>query len=656
MKETLAILFALGACPAGWADDLPVLGEDEFFTPLPSVLTAARLVQPINEAPVAMTVIDRGMIEASSATGIPELLRLAPGFQSTYIEGIDAIATYTGFSSQFPSRMQVLVDGRSVYNPALNGVLWASLPLTIDQIERIEVVRGPNAAAYGSNAFLGTVNIITRPPEASAPWTVRVEGADSENFSGEVSHAAQFGDFAYRLTASQLADDGFRNKADDADSSLFNLSTTYRPHISDTWTLGLGLRDTDFDSELFRIPRARTYQSNYQQLSWQRTIDQDEDVRVQFYHQEFDTPDNTSFTEAPYGAIDVDYSMHSHRYDLDVQHRFRATPGWRISWGGGVRSDSVKGAGSFSSSDTLTRDSQRLFANGEWQATDDTVINAGLMGEHFSNIGHFLSPRLAANWHIDTDHTIRSSMAQAYRMPTFYEQYGELRLDPQDPPWPTLTALLGTEDLKPEKIQSIDIGYLFHPASQDFSLETRLYRSLITDVNYQAIDGNPLITQRVLNNGSLTLNGLEVQAKARLDRDTLLHLAYAYADPEGTFYRQITAGGLLYDVKPFTPSVPEHTLTLLASHKLPDQWRLSGTYRYVSEMEWLAEGSLVDSHGRLDLKLTKTFQQDGSDIEFSLNLLNALDERYWEFTYTDAPVNGNLAERELRAQLKMTLN
>lgn len=133
---------------------------------MPTVLSASRLVQPINEVPVAITVIDRELIEASSAVNVAELLRLVPGFQVTYTEGIDAITTYQGFADQLSRRMQVLVDGRPVYNPGISGVIWSALPLTLDEIERIEVVRGANAAAYGSNAFLGTINIITRSPES----------------------------------------------------------------------------------------------------------------------------------------------------------------------------------------------------------------------------------------------------------------------------------------------------------------------------------------------------------------------------------------------------------------------------------------------------------------------------------------------------------
>ena len=93
-----------------------------------------------------MTVIDREMIEASSAINVAEVLRLVPGLQVTYAEGIEALSTYRGYADSYPRRMQVLIDGRSVYDPGLNGTVWSSIPLTLSQIEHIEVVRGSNAA------------------------------------------------------------------------------------------------------------------------------------------------------------------------------------------------------------------------------------------------------------------------------------------------------------------------------------------------------------------------------------------------------------------------------------------------------------------------------------------------------------------------------
>jgi iron complex outermembrane receptor protein len=157
------VLVLLTPClPAAAHAGEGVLSEDAFLDDMPIVLSASRLPQPIENAPIATTIIDRQMIVASGFTEVPDLLRLAPGFIVDYYNGYTQAVGYHTLADRFSRRMQVLVDGRSVYEPGLGAVPWNALALTIDDIERIEVVRGPNAASYGSNSFTSAVNIITR--------------------------------------------------------------------------------------------------------------------------------------------------------------------------------------------------------------------------------------------------------------------------------------------------------------------------------------------------------------------------------------------------------------------------------------------------------------------------------------------------------------
>ena len=133
---------------------LSMLGtEDMYLEDMPVIISATRLSQPLNESPVATTVIDRQMIDASGAQTIPDILRLVPGFTVGYLNGNRPVATYHGHSDRHSSRIQLVIDGRSVYLPTLSGVSWSDLIVSIDDIERLEVVRGPNGSTYGNNAF-----------------------------------------------------------------------------------------------------------------------------------------------------------------------------------------------------------------------------------------------------------------------------------------------------------------------------------------------------------------------------------------------------------------------------------------------------------------------------------------------------------------------
>ena len=138
------------------ADDF--LSEQAYLQDLPVVLSASRLSQPLSEAPNAMTVIDRQMIKASGFRTIPELFRLVPGMYVGNAGANTPIVSLNGISDQYSRRMQVLIDGRSVYLPPFGGVDWPDLPVMIDDIERIEVVRGPAAASHGTNSRAGSVS------------------------------------------------------------------------------------------------------------------------------------------------------------------------------------------------------------------------------------------------------------------------------------------------------------------------------------------------------------------------------------------------------------------------------------------------------------------------------------------------------------------
>lgn len=189
-----------------------VVADDMLFADqeMPMVLSATRLKQAVADAPASMTIIDRQMISQSGIRELPELLKLVPGMVVGYESGWDAFVSYHGTSADKSRRMQVLVDGRSIYQPILAYVDWLGLPLELEDIDRIEVVRGPNAAAYGVNSFLGVVNIITRHP-VDLP-TVRAYsrvGSDGiqDNF---VSASASKGVASWQLSASSRQDGGFK--------------------------------------------------------------------------------------------------------------------------------------------------------------------------------------------------------------------------------------------------------------------------------------------------------------------------------------------------------------------------------------------------------------------------------------------------------------
>lgn len=406
------------------------------------------------------------------------------------------------------------------------------------------------------------------------------------------------------------------------------------------------------------------FRSSYQQLIWEHAISDDQDVRVQAFHNAFQSPDDVTFVDPGSGfPLNIDYSLSTHRYDIEVQHRWSPAEGWRVSWGAGLRRDQASGAGVFDTADEIQRDMARLFANVEWHATPDLAVNAGLMGETFDAFGEYLSPRVALNWQLMTNQTLRVSAARAYRMPTVLEQHGELKVDILlTPASPDAIELLGTADNKPEDVNSYELGYMIELPSVDGNIDLRLFRHEVDHVLYSFRDaGLPGAPLRFDDAGAVSTGGVELQARLRPSTDSLIHLAYAYARAQGGYLFRIDAFGnptpsSRGNPRPAKESVPEHTLTLLGSRRFGDGWQVSGTWNYVSRMEWLGEGFHVDQQSRVDARLSKRLRQENGDIELSLNVQNIFDDPYWEFTpTTGSDVNGNLAERRIYAQVKVSL-
>lgn len=239
-----SLLLALFFSPVLLADDL-FLDRD----PLPQVLTATRLKQSPAAVPGSMTVIDSELINASGARDISELLRLVPGMMVGNINGNQAAVNYHGTNASEARRMQVLIDGRSVYRAGLATVDWSDIPVAMEDIERIEVFRGPNTVSYGANALMAVVNIITRNPADSHGTRLKVTRGQRGINDFYASQGTGWDGGDLRLSLSGQQDDGFdsdRTGADYRDSrrlNRFNLAVSQSLNESQSIDWQLNAKD-----------------------------------------------------------------------------------------------------------------------------------------------------------------------------------------------------------------------------------------------------------------------------------------------------------------------------------------------------------------------------------------------------------------------------
>src|SRR6185369_13369969 len=225
------------------AADPPGLSEKDFIGEVPVVLSVSRLPQPLNEAPGAVSIIDRDMIRRSGARELADVLRLVPGFQTTEVRGGNPVAVYHGTFFENANRIQVLIDGRSVYSPHYTGTASIGMrTVSLEDIERVEVLRGSNSATYGARAALGVINIITRDTADTLGGMAQVNAGQRDLLDGTARVGWGSESASFRLTADSRGDAGFsafdRNRL-----NAVNFRGDMRINAQDTFELRAGASD-----------------------------------------------------------------------------------------------------------------------------------------------------------------------------------------------------------------------------------------------------------------------------------------------------------------------------------------------------------------------------------------------------------------------------
>ncbi len=629
------------------------VSETDYLEDIPVVLSPTRLAQPVTEAPAAVTVIDREMIEASGARQIVDLFRLVPGFTVAYFNGYTPSVTYHGFADEYSRRMQVLIDGRSVYLPSIGGVDWASLPITLDDIENIEVIRGPDSASYGANSFLAVISITTRHAVEDQGTTVHVRSGEHRVRDGVVRFGAGSQSLAYHLTLGYRQDDGFDTRYDTHRTQLLNSRVEYQLGMNDSITTQIGLtggsRQTGDYGDVTDPPRNKGVNSHFEQVHWLHSIDPAQELSLQIYH-------NYNNTSDDYSSLPIDLSLYgigmvqlpisrnitTERYSLELQDTLAPRRNLRLVWGGSTRQDQVTAPGFFYTGNTLKTNVSRLYANLEWHIRPALVTNFGALYEYNDLTGAHLTPRLAANFHLDARQTLRAVISTATRMPTLFEDQGNWKLTyTPDPNHPNIQLadlrILGNDTLKSERILSRELGYLFYWPERGTSLDVKLYDDELRDMirsdyvcenidlqclnAHSGIDNYDNNYQLFMNTDNASVRGLELQLDQQLGAVSRIIFGYA---------RTLIGGDAANH--PNAHSAPVNNLHALLIRRFPGDITASMAYYQVGNMEYLGSGNHTDVQKRLDLRLARTFRHDADKFKIALVVQNLLDP-YQDFIY-----------------------
>ena len=640
--------------------------EEDYFNELPVVLSVTRLRQSQADTPASVNVLDREFIRATGASDIPSLLRYVPGFQVAYILGTQATVTAHGRADDYARDMQVTIDGRSIYDPVFGGVSWQDIKLDLDDIQQIEVVRGPSAPSHGSNAFAGAINITTRHPAQQQGWQLTASSGTGRNNDQHIRYSDNTGKLDFRINASLSEAGGFDTRSDNENSRAVSFRGNYSIDLRNSMELQLGYaggpREAGFVGSAAQ-PSEKVYHINhYQQLEWHRQLSAGEELTLKAYHnyQKKDDHFEADFP-APLGTLAAGYGFSSDRYDLELQHSMQHGDGFRLASGIGGRYERAESVWLFGREEPSRRQ-LRAFSNAEWRPIESLVLNAGLMVEAYSGKKTLFSPRLALNHHLNGSNTLRFSASRAYRLPTLLEDHANVLIYKKDGMVPIDYNFLTLEELEPEDITAFEVGYLGRYTPLSTSLDIRLFheriRNVIPRIKDFGILGPGFIPHpsapgalSYVNDGGIDISGLELNLKFRPLPESMIQFGYSLANARGKQLKLILADGS-EEFTDLRESVPQQAFSLLASYRFANGIELSGGFQYVDPMQWLGGGDAVPATRRLDLRIGKRFHLPGSEIDLELVARN-IDGDDVEFTNAPKAVPPRINNAEDSVMLRV---
>lgn len=502
---TACTLACTGACAQAAGTELETTD-----TSYPIVITPTRLRQSLADVPASVSVITADTLRRFAIASVPDALRLVPGMAVTRATGPDYRIGYHGTNILSPQRMNVMIDGISVYRPALSEVDWTQLPVVIDDIDRIEVTRGPNSAAYGPNSMLAIVNIITKHPKD-------VEGAfasvtvGSQSFVEATARAAwSVGKTTISVTANRVQDSGYdvvsRDDAGHDGTRLHRLSIRSQTDFSETSSLHLQAAVVQGTTQ---VPFADNFQVSYPErhvddvyigASWTQQLAPTHELQLRANHarqsvrQSWRTclptiallPEmftlwraNPLYAEAlvagtiPSGGSPADDALATaaieairrlgarasaptcvtpnqdvtqSRTDIELQDTYVLSEQLRFVAGLGARQQ--RGESQTFLGGARSSNVYWIFGNVEARPKPWLTFNGGGYLERHTLTASTFSPRIAANVHVSPSQTVRLVVSKGTRSPDIFEQRADwtYTFKDLDPPLNGITTVSGRAD------------------------------------------------------------------------------------------------------------------------------------------------------------------------------------------------------------------
>lgn len=649
-------------------DEVDHSGPDNMLLdiPLEDLLTleatsVAKKRQKVGDAAAAVFIITQEDIRRSTASSIPDLLRMVPGVEVATIQNSLIGVTARGFSGRFGNSLLVMIDGRTIYTTSLSGVLWDQQMLPLDDIERIEVVRGPGATLWGSNAVNGVINIISKHSSDVQGGTgdVRI-GLNKQqangSFGGRLSE-----NISYRLYANANFSDGLLNENGEKLTRRFHARAAgarmdHVPNGADAFTLQTEYSEGEFEIPVLNV-RDDFLNPGYDSIRfgsefsaahilgrWTHESSKDLDWSVQAY---FDRVKRKAYG----GDLQQDV------IDLDFGLRWQANDIHEVNLGLGARA----------STDSLISQSNFAFGNekrnDKWLSgyvqdeitlvPDRLSLTVGSKIEFNSFTGVELQPSARMMYRPAPNFAIWAGVSRAARTPSGFERDAELRLTVELPgtannPFslPIYPVLFGDPDLKAERSTSYEAG-IRTEIVEGWSLDVAVYRSIYSHVVTLDQTGQNLIFEQPIpfpvgvealivfaNNGEAKTWGAEVALSGKIASWWKVDVAYSHLDMKsGPTAEALSATRTVVD----QDLSPKNQLSIRNAIDLNDKFSFDSQFRHVGPL-----AGNVPSYNSADIRLT---YRPIETVELSLIGENLLQKRRLEFNQTAFPAPAGYVSR-----------
>ncbi len=614
--------------PSASASVPDIDGADELllFADMPTVISAARHRQPINLSSVPVDILSSDMIHYSGAANVAEVLQFTPGVDVLRVDRNRYIVGVHGLHHQQTDRTLVLINGRNAMSPIYGSTNWIDLPLIMEDIDRIEVVRGPGGAAWGANALNGVINIITKDPQD----TLGVLTSSTVNEYGDTYNqfrwGAESGKWLWRISGAyanhESSEDAINH--DDFTStdfnrrSIFDSEVLYHATPDTQWRFGLAALHENwgpydylsvYPSEDSRREEARYF------IRLEHDIDSDQSIYLQWSGRYQDVDESALWR---YAIVEN---------DLEGQYQFNPGQGHEVTVGGNLRVVHADQS-EISPSDFVLLDAPLteywagLFVIDRWQMNDHFTLESQARVDYYSGTGADWSGRLAALYALDDqqNHVLRLAGAKAFRamMPGIREMIASRDIAPS-PPFPPNTPriiFLDPGDVDNEQIYALETGYTGR-LSDELTLRADAYLQRYEDlVGYRLLTPTPPVMLDLTNQGGADAYGIDTSLEWKLPQATLT-LWYSYNGFDLDHTNQ--------DSRSFAPATHKFGVNVL--WRLPQDFVFAANYKYSTACDTFTipdQSSPTQEYHRLDLTLSRRICQGRGEVMFGVS--DVLDE------------------------------